>query len=471
MLHVHTDPAPGRVRVTLKTDGRTLYVSETETSNRNQVHVNALEADDLDALNLLDSVARTSFVNLELVQGDIHILRSAAGGGKTTCAVQLAANLAARHDIDVLCLCYNVDAARQGQERCGDNARVTFSTIDAVVRRLFPNLDDDDRVDLGDPVSVRDSVFRATGRMLSTAEARSMGSDLMTAFTLFDPSGLQTDEIHEEEYFAAGMRGDWFSFESLRARALLTTQWKNHMSAYPAIIIDEAQDLSPIMIRLFKKLHKAHFTCYIGDTNQSIYQFNSCSDIAASLPRSAYVEWHLYKTFRYGQSICDLVHRKRLTGSRSVSAAAGNTEICEISDYKLVGGAHVFLFRWWHQALTTAFVLLRKGRSVKLDAGKRSEIIRELALGTDSNYRLFNSFEPEELQTLVRDTYAHDDPDAPADAVHITSVHKFKGLEADTVRVHRTVLKATRDEEGSRCLAYVGLTRAKTRLIVPEKWL
>jgi len=77
--------------------------------------------------------------------------------------------------------------------------------------------------------------------------------------------------------------------------------------SFDLVMIDEAQDLNPIMISILEKINPKKIVM-VGDSNQAIYSFRASVNIFEIDQFKDYSKFKLTKSFRFGQAISDKVN-------------------------------------------------------------------------------------------------------------------------------------------------------------------
>ncbi len=295
------------------------------------------------------------------------------------------------------------------------------------------------------------------------------------------------------------------------------------LEQFDVLLVDEAQDLSPVMLDCVGQFKGRAFV--VGDSHQQIYDFRYAVD---ALTRLQHDEEHdLSLSFRFGKEIAGLAtsfigaackervflidgNPKRTsrvldaeTAPRrlppgSAIIARTNTSLFEEAA-RMLGTGQAFVFSrdlgsildravsvygvWSHQRRLVTDRLLRSFADV--------ETLRQHAEALDDRELLLligfaESHRDATLGLLARLRQVPTSDECPADAVMLTTVHGAKGLEFDEVRLCGDIfvkLKGAmtkhRDELDAEInLTYVAITRARFRLYLPKaamdlpiKWL
>lgn len=264
------------------------------------------------------------------------------------------------------------------------------------------------------------------------------------------------------------------------------------------ILFDEAQDANPVLRAIVAAQRNAQIV-WTGDSQQQIYEFTGAVNAMASVPHDA--RTFLTRSFRFGPAIAavanqlleDLDADIRLIGTQSIPSVVGPIERPAAALFRTNAAAvrHALLeqgrSRVVHMiggaadvvSFTKAAQRLMRGERVEhpelacftswnevLDYVKQDPLGSELAL----NVNLIQEFQVEPiLEALARCV-----PMARAEVV-ISTAHKAKGLEWDTVKLGADFNpKPRRDDAGKEIeqdlspaelrLLYVACTRAKLGL-------
>ncbi|MER7848318.1 UvrD-helicase domain-containing protein [Kitasatospora sp. NPDC096077] len=273
--------------------------------------------------------------------------------------------------------------------------------------------------------------------------------------------------------------------------------WAMGAPVLPAdfVLLDEAQDTNPVLEEVF--LNQPAQRICVGDPAQQIYGWRSAKDVMTGFPAE---HLHLTQSFRFGPRISEEANRwlqhaesdLRLTGSGSVG-----------SRIEPLGEPDAVLCRGNADSMQEVLGFLERGVPVALAGGGDAlERIANAALELQAGRRtshpelfLFNSWG--EVQDYVEHDKAGQDlkaivklvddhgpqpilkavaqlsPEGDA-RVTVSTVHKAKGREWDTVRVGEGFSLPPVTDEGRQLpmrpdearLVYVAVTRARHQLDV-----
>lgn len=289
---------------------------------------------------------------------------------------------------------------------------------------------------------------------------------------------------------------------------------------FDMIMLDERQDTNPVTMSIVNR--QAARKVLVGDRHQAIYGFRGALDGASSFETD-----NIYKlsgSFRYGQDIANAANKLLfLKGSDFIIKGLGpKGELRYKDDYEnlsteIAGSKVLSLARTSSSICLDAVSWMKSGKQIAFMGGiksyKFSEIddIYALRYGGEIRDPMIQMYESyEELRQVAKesddyeinaaikliDTYGQEWPtilnqlhqsssadESKADIVFST-IHKAKGLESDTVLLSEDIVTLKSDfhlEKGGDVknksnlklieeynLGYVAITRAKSRLILPE---
>jgi DNA helicase-2/ATP-dependent DNA helicase PcrA len=296
--------------------------------------------------------------------------------------------------------------------------------------------------------------------------------------------------------------------------------------SYDVVIIDELQDVSPVDLELIKLVSKkGAIAMGVGDRNQAIYAFRGADSLSIDKFQAAYnaIELPLSISYRCAKSI--VTRARAVYPVIEAADGAPEGEVTEIGNYThgefSARDEDMIICRNNAPTVELAYKLLRrrvpvfvKGRdigksilslidSLKADTvrelnsnlsmwfAQQSEILREndpddedsqqrlsdryatlmVFIGENSDDRIDSLISDIESVLSVRGT-DKSDKSAMKGKVVLSSMHKSKGLEANTVFIlDEFLLYKMCGPEGTEAftqeknLEYVAITRAKDRLV------
>lgn len=433
---------------------KTLQVLPAENGT---IHVGEVTATEEAAVRFLDAHTRACFTH-QPWSISVQLLNAPAGSGKTRSNIELAAHLT-QSGQRVKMLAFSRNAQEDGQRRT-QNENVVWQTIDSCVWQILP--EQELQVDLSSATKVQEAVATVLGLTLSLTEVDQWRKDLDKACSTGDESRLGGTAA---AMFEAGLRGRWWCFALLRVRALRSPElWTAAMVQFTTVIVDESQDLNPVMISLLLLLRPTHMLIFTRDCQQKIFGFNGCEDVASHLSAAGIevTRWQLYLTFRHGRAVCDYLNEHQLSACTTFPAdGLHETALTYAEPSYILPGQHMVLLKWWCDILRLADRYLNAGRAVRIDSQKRAYFLD--AVDSPDHNSLFNTLARHRVRDIVSRTLV-DDVSVP-DTITLSTVHSSKGLEFGTVRIWSCVMNARTDEQ--LCVKYVAITRVQTHLVLP----
>lgn len=268
------------------------------------------------------------------------------------------------------------------------------------------------------------------------------------------------------------------------------------------LFVDEAQDLNPVLIGIIERQNCQVVS--VGDSHQQIYEWRGAVDALEKLDGK---RCRLTQSFRFGADIAAYADRAlSLLGETAPLTGLGGPGTVEAydTDGYTTEPIQAVLCRSNGGVISTALWTLDAGGKVYIPGG-----VGDLRAWLLDSERLKNGKEPisaefvgfktwpqvmeysdsvdgEHLKPFIRliEEHGHDRlmnmlqrvlPEPVDDAVTISTTHKAKGLEWDSVMVHEDFIIGGKKKDGGGRkitaaqvrLLYVAMTRAKRFLAVP----
>lgn len=444
-----------------------------EQPPHSSVHVTDIVGTQEAACRFLDAVARRAFTTQDLCVGSVDVIQAAAGSGKSTANIKLAQHLLdTKQILKALIVAFNRQAVIDGSSKTAADPRITWKTLDSLVYELYKQqIGNIECTDLDDVPSIAQMGSRVLGMPLYEHEAEKLQYKLSNACQTGDASKLVGDAL---TLYNKGMQGHWWCYSLLRLRAQNNPNWTVLLQDYPIVFVDEAQDINGAMFALLQKLHSAHHMVYTMDTSQKLYGFMNCINILHNA-NFKYKLWRFYLTYRHGYRICEYVNDRCLSAHHTYPAEnTPDTQISYIHEDDIVTGSHTVILISWRNILTLADKYLLAGRKVRIDEEKRKELLAasQSKAWTKFDRSLFKQMNRAYVEDIVSRMQT-DDTERADDEIYLTTVHGYKGLEAEVVRVMACVTRAEPKSNSSlsdveHCI-YVAVTRVKSRLYLPGK--
>lgn len=246
-------------------------------------------------------------------------INARAGTGKTTTLRMLAER---NSDKSLLYLAFNHRARAEAKEKFPGN--VTVHTVHSLAYR-FEGYKWKETLGTFSPLDL----LPAFGEFSDPQTLSSLAHDFLNFF-LNSPHGQLEDATHGFLLFQPDGKREIFSRNLdviLDAARGLATRWNRGdkscphdfylklfhksgafervLNGYGMVLVDEAQDLSPVMVDALKKCGRR--LVVVGDSHQQIYGFRHAVNAMSRLKADA--EYELSMSFRFGKPIADLATR------------------------------------------------------------------------------------------------------------------------------------------------------------------
>jgi len=258
---------------------------------------------------------------------------------------------------------------------------------------------------------------------------------------------------------------------------------KPDLSKYDIILIDEAQDLSAVMIDIINQQDKPT-KIFVGDINQQIYAFRGTVNIFNNIK----TRYKLTQSFRFGQKIADVANiileqkksKEKLKGFANV-----DSEVFSDSSFENIQKTHIF--RTNTALFLKAVELIESGKEVyiigaenifsrlenALNLYENKPIVKDKYMETFKNFyelkgvssiipefkfivKLIESFGPS-----LRDYIKEFKKASYKNAEHVlVTAHKSKGLEFLYTKIENDFIPIQNASIEELNLLYVAVTRA-----------
>ena len=272
---------------------------------------------------------------------------------------------------------------------------------------------------------------------------------------------------------------------------LKLAELEGHQFGTDVLMVDEAQDLSPVMVSLCKK-QKGTQLIAVGDNNQQINGFIGSVSLLKHMTHAQRC-W-LTESFRFGSEIAEVANDvlSDLATSMKLTGLGGPSKVVELDN------ASCYLFRTNAGCVSQVFIEAERGRTTHvtggtedierfclaakdLKAGRRTDHRDLASFDTWGRFLLYVEEDPmaEDLRAIVKliDDFGIDSilrmlarqvPMKQADVV-LSTAHRTKGMAFESVKIGSD-FKAEREDidEDGLMLLYVAVTRAKKALDISE---
>lgn len=466
------------------------------------------DASDRSRLLLMDSAQRKAFRDMPARKGHVVLLNANSGSGKSTATLERVKV----HEENTLFSCFNKSV------QVDVEAKVKRSKLDATVKTL-------DSVVLGkcneyfvNPgVKLEFGVNGLTSVVHQCFQTR-WGMKNKKQKTRWDRFCISKDTTKQEEeekeqdeedsfktlldwVYDCVKSGDWFTFPTLHKIAQMEGMWSSIAREYEVIVIDEAQDLTACHIKGILQAREHCMLIFAGDSQQMLYAFLGAVDVFDSYIDTCR-KCTFWSTYRFGQAVCDFVNSTPYgdTAKPLVANTTKHTSILYSGDTRtaqlLQQIAYTYLFRSNMEMLLVASTTRRcHVEGLEKVVSKAITETNELIVALQAEIRKCNT-----EQAALKDDFCHEidrkkrsaekelerlglklnkvqhyvtgiqrnrvSNKNVKDKVTFSTVHKYKGKEAPTVRVSSEVTSITKAEDFP--IALVGLTRMQDRLVLDE---
>jgi superfamily I DNA/RNA helicase len=258
------------------------------------------------------------------------------------------------------------------------------------------------------------------------------------------------------------------------------------------ILLDEAQDTAPVFLDVLKQQTHAMLV-FVGDSNQQIYEWRGAVDAMKAYPNAE--RRLLSQSYRFGQSVADVANAilttlEEPTDLRMRGMPGLPSRIAEVAEPRC------YLYRTNAGAVGRVMQAIAEGKKPHLIGGgadvvawcqaavdlqaKRGtrhpelccfetwgEVETYAATDEGSDLRLMVKLVKEFGAEKIRDALRDMPKEEAADLV-VSTAHKSKGREWDTVRLGPDFPTANKMSDPDRRLLYVAATRAKLVLDISE---
>ena len=253
------------------------------------------------------------------------------------------------------------------------------------------------------------------------------------------------------------------TFNSLRKIAYINKWFKSLDNNYDMVVIDEAQDFDNLMLKMLIN-DTAIPKIFVGDPNQSIYQWRGAVNSFEKLPEDTHVV-EFYKTWRIGNPACDTIASLfpncwMIPGTNSKTNIFNGIEPIINYDY---------LFRTWRSLLETACykknIWINNFDKKRIMIEKLHNKIHKFGIDKDADFEddlpnFLLKLSSRELFILIENINNNLVSKELAKCKMYT-IHSYKGMENDTIRIFNDI-----DIENESNLYYVALTRAKKNIYI-----
>jgi hypothetical protein len=440
------------------------------------------------------------------------LINSPAGGGKTT---TLEMMVSAISDIPILYLCFNKSIAVEAGTRFPSH--VWPRTMNSIGNKCWRDGNGKSNLDPKKmPTLLKEQINALKGKdrqeawdsyhdiLQSVGMAKHLGyvpegkfenaQRLATKAELLNRIENRLSPLAEEildDVLFASIKASYAGTIDFDDQIYMPALFGGSFPRFPLVLVDEDQDLSPVDHSLLQKLVKNRI-CAVGDRWQSIYAFRGADTHSVDKLKTRFNmrEMILSYSFRCPKAIVE-ASRWRVPYMRWIKDGGFYGKLHELDPMEIPDGSAI-LCRNNAPLFQSAFALLSRKRSVSIagsDIGpKIIRLLQKVGSSGDSREDLLfkiSAWREEKLQSSNSPATTNDQADCmevfaswgstfdqavayaeyifnQKGTIHLTTGHKAKGREWDTV--YHLDSELCRNDDQDLNLKYVITTRSKDKL-------
>ena len=428
------------------------------------------------SMYLLDDLHRQHISKHKFTDNEVVAIKSVAGSGKTTTLLKLAHKHSQKK---ILYLAYNKSLITEikGKLKQQGIQNMFPSTFDALLYRLYSSIHDLEELNIVElkpqfigqvidwlqqkPFKIREFYCKKFTKFCNDASENDIKAFSLKHFGVAKPL--------LEKLWTQAKQGQLITFETIRKQAFINHWFKGYIDKhYDMIMVDETQDFDMIMLQMI--LNDTSIPkLFVGDPQQSIYQFRGCINAFHHLPSKA-LTIEFYSTFRIGNPACDQI-RDEFSSCWMISKSPNQTQIVHQFSQE---DKYTHLFRSWRVLLETAEVTqdiwiytfdkkINEIRNLHTKLLTLKNLSNEEGLFDDDLPKFLKSLTAERLEQLL-DNISNNVVSEQECRVKMYTVHSYKGLEDDHIRVAPDI-NLVEDPH----IYYVAITRGMKSLWIERK--
>lgn len=428
------------------------------------------------SMTFLDKVYRDYLYRHKFIKNEVVAVKSVAGSGKTTTLLELSK---IHSNKKILYIAFNKSLITEIKEKIKDKKITNLFpvTFDALAREVFIYRTDVENPDITDlkPQNIGEYVdwfsnkpYRIKNYYIKNFNKfcnQTKYSDMKT----FCEKVLGGNKPLLNNMWEKALKYEFITFDTIRKIVELNHWCQNYIdNKYNLIFIDESQDFDNTMLKILLE-DTTISKLFVGDTRQAIYEWKGCINAFDKLPENSLI-LEFYSSFRVGNPACDEI-RDKFKNCWMISKSVNETHL----KYDIEpDGKYVYLFRNWRNLLQTAQYLPNiwihnfqsqidyiKRLHSRLKIGGIDE--DELNEFSDDLPKFLLKLSVEELEKMIHNIESNI-VDKKICNIEMYTIHSYKGLEEDTVRIYNDI-----DLNKEHNLHYVALTRGKKNIIIDKK--
>lgn len=428
------------------------------------------------SMTFLDKVYRDYLYRHKFLKNEVVAVKSVAGSGKTTTLLELSK---IHSNKKILYIAFNKSLITEIRDKIRERQinNLIPVTFDALVREVFVNKTDIENPDIIDlrPQNIAEYIewfankpYRIKNYYIKNFNKfcnQTKYSDMKT----FCEKSLGGNKPLLNTMWEKALKYDFITFDTIRKLVELNNWCKNYIdSKYNLIFVDESQDFDNTMLKILLE-DTTIPKLFVGDTRQAIYEWKGCINAFDKLPENSLI-LEFYSSFRVGNPACDEI-RNKFKNCWMISRSINETNL--VYDVE-PDGKYVYLFRSWKNLLQTAQFLPNiwiHNFQTQIDYIKR--LHNKLKIGgidsdelnefSDDLPKFLLKLTAEDLEKMIN-SIENNIVDKKICNTEMYTIHSYKGLEEDTVRIYNDI-----DLNKEHNLHYVALTRGKKNIIIDKR--
>ena len=434
------------------------------------------------SMEFLDKIHRQYVTKIKFQKNQIVAIKSVAGSGKTTTLL----NLAKQHsDKKILYIAFNKSLIIEIKDKLKRQGITNLipQTFDALMRSIFiyknefePNIADlkpqnlQNYVEWFDkkPYKLKQSYVGMMSKFCSQTEFNNIDEFCRAHYGSEKPLLKKLWEMMDKL--------ELITFDTIRKIGQMRHWSTGYIDdIYDMIFIDESQDFDNIMLRILLD-DTTIPKLFVGDPRQAIYEWRGCINAFDKLPedRTTFIEF--YSTFRVGDPACSDI-REKFKNCWMISKSTNETKL--YFDYENnnlpTDEPYVYLFRSWRSLLLTAKNIEKVwiyNYDTQIEYIKRLHAKLQISALSPDEMNEFADDLPmfllklssEDLENLIEGINRNLCNTERESMVQMYTIHSYKGLENDIVRVYNDI-----DIINEPNLYYVALTRGMKSIYVNKQ--
>ena len=375
-----------------------------------------------------------------------------AGGGKTTRVKELCFKFPGKK---ILYTSFTISVIKDFKNGSRKLSHVTPQSIDSIFYQMY-------KLALKkNPIILRDFENNKSSQFKSNSIRKNIHNESKSIRKFYESSRIRTniellcnhkmvekdiEYIETKNMYDDMVKENIFTYTMLRyfcfENKLYIQYFKYKKNNYDIIFVDEAQDCKEIFVYMILKTNIS--VIFVGDKNQDIFDFQNTFNVFKSVLKIKNINTNI--TWRYGKSICKFIY-KHIYNRKIESKCNYNTQI--LYDKTIPENEkYTHLFNTNENIIREAIRLLKNNNNIYIHGYKKHE----------KKWTNLTNFIKTSHIHIHKDRYMK-----KKNRIHLSTVHTFKGREADIIKVNEDI-KCSRKN-----LFYVAVTRVRKKLYISKK--